>query len=104
MAKILNPSVRPIRLPTGHVIPAKGALDTSNETIRSTDNWPMLSGLAQSNQISLQFDKEVDSDGITIAPVVIEVSPQVLAQTEVDRQLAIAAKENADAELAAAKK
>lgn len=104
MAKIINPSVRPIRLPTGHIVPANGTLDTSNETIRSTDNWPMLSGLAQSSQISLQFDKEVDPDGIVIAPVKIEVSPGVTAQAEADRQLGIAAKENLEAERALAEK
>lgn len=104
MAKIINPSLRPIRLPTGHVVPPNGSLDTTNDTIRSSDNWPMLNGLAQSGQITINLDAEVDPDGIAAPLVVIEVTADVTAQAEADRQLAIAAKENAAAERALAKK
>jgi len=97
MAKITNPSQRPLRLLTGHVVPANGALDTTNEILRSPDNWPMLNGLALSGQISLQFDEEIDATGIATEVPRVEPLPEALAQAEIDRQLAIAAEETAAA-------
>lgn len=95
MAKITNPSKRPLTLNTGHVIPACGELKTTNDVLRSTDNAPMLGGLARSGQISLEYDEEVDPDGIAVPLTVIEARPEAEAQAEADRQLAIAAEENA---------
>ncbi len=104
MAKVTNPSQRPIRLPTGHVVPADGALDTSNEVLRCADNAPMLGGLAQSGQITVEFDEETDVDGIKTPASKIELSAEAAAQAEADRQLAVAAEENAAGEKALAEK
>ncbi len=60
MAKIENPSRRDIVLPTRHVIPAQGSLETSNEVLRCTDNQPMLAGLALSGQVAITYDPEPD--------------------------------------------
>lgn len=102
MAKITNPSKRPLTLITGHVVPAGGELITTNDVLRSTDNAPMLGGLARSGQITLEYDAEVDPDGIAVPLTVIEPLPEVTAQADADRQLAIAAEENAAAEKALA--
>lgn len=104
MATIQNPSGRPIRLPTGHVVPGTGTLKTTNSVLRCSDNSPMLNGLALSGQISLEFDLEEDTDGLAMPLVVIEALPEAVAQADVARQLAIAAEENAAGEKALAEK
>ncbi|MDP1620410.1 MAG: hypothetical protein Q8K33_24200 [Cypionkella sp.] len=60
MATIKNPSRRDIELPTRHVVPAQGTLETTNEVLRCADNAPMLAGLALSSQIDLTYDPEPD--------------------------------------------
>ena len=98
MAKITNSTDRPIRLLTGHVVPAKDCLETTNEVIRSTDNLPMLGGLAKSGQVSLEFDAERDADGIATPTIEIKALPEAQAQADADRQLAIASEESAAAQ------
>lgn len=102
MAKIVNPSGRPIRLPTGHVVAAASIFETTNDVLRCADNQPMLGGLAKSGQITLEFDPEIDPDGITTPLVVIEPLPEALAQQNVDAQIAAAAAETAAGEKALA--
>lgn len=58
MATISNPSFIPIVLPTGHVLPRLGVLDVDNDTIRASDNWPMLRGMMLAGQVTLTFDPE----------------------------------------------
>lgn len=60
MAKITNNERGPITLPSGHVIPRLGTLETDNATIRQPDNWPSLSGRALAGQITIEFDPEPD--------------------------------------------
>ncbi len=62
MAKIINHTSRDIRLITMHVVPANGALETDNANIRSSDNWPMLNGMALAGQVALEFDPDPDPD------------------------------------------
>ncbi|MFC3180454.1 hypothetical protein [Cypionkella sinensis] len=95
MAKIINPAKRPLTLNTGHVVPADGELKTTNDVLRCTDNAPTLGGLALSGQITLEYDEEIDPDGVAVPLTVIEALPEAAAQAEADRQLAVAAEENA---------
>ena len=60
MSTIENKERAPITLPTGHVIPRLGILETDNETIRQPDNWPQLSGRALAGQIVITFDPDED--------------------------------------------
>ena len=60
MASIENKERAPITLPTGHVVPRLGILETDNETIRQPDNWPQLSGRALAGQITIEFDPDED--------------------------------------------
>ena len=89
-------------LPTRHVVPREGNLITTNDVIRSTDNWPMLNALLLAGEIGLEFDTEGEgSDSPVYAtdpvleplppeaetpvyatdpPAVAEVKPEVLAE------------------------
>lgn len=58
MAQLKNKGVLPIALPAGHVIPARGELQTTNEAIRG-DNWPTLSGLVLSGAVEVEYDPEL---------------------------------------------
>jgi hypothetical protein len=58
MAQIANPGLHPITLPSRHVVPAKGVLETSNEIILASDATPMLQALALSGAITLTLDPE----------------------------------------------
>lgn len=71
MAKIVNNEKGPLVLPTGHVVPRLGSLETTNDTIRSPDNWPLLLGRAKAGQIGIEFDSEPDpaDPEATITPV-----------------------------------
>jgi len=102
MAKVSNPGNRPITLATGHVIPAFGSLETTNDVLRGVDNANTISGLAKSGQIVVTFDADVDPETNSSVVVSIEPNPEVLAQAEADRQLAVAAAENAAAMAAVA--
>ncbi|OJY35923.1 MAG: hypothetical protein BGP11_18420 [Rhodobacterales bacterium 65-51] len=58
MAKILNPGLRPIPLPTGHVVPRQGELVTTNDVLRCADNVAFLRGQELSGALTLQFDPD----------------------------------------------
>ena len=82
MASIANPSVWPLKLPTGHVVPDRGSLETTNDIIRCPDNWPTLQGLSLSGQIGLTFDPEPDLTAEAAAPqepvaAPVEAAPEV---------------------------
>lgn len=76
MASITNKTKRDITLPSRHVVPKMGSLDNLlNETIKSTDNWPMINGLALAGDIEVILDAEdVNFDGQMVKPE----APQVL--------------------------
>lgn len=57
MAKLTQTGALPITLPAGHVIPPRGSLELTNDAIRG-DNWPTLSGLILSGQVTVEFDPE----------------------------------------------
>jgi hypothetical protein len=75
MAKILNPGLRPVPLPTGHVVPRQGELVTTNDVLRCADNVAFLRGQELSGALNLQFDPDpVDhSEAPKAAPA---LSPQ----------------------------
>ncbi|MDZ4393866.1 hypothetical protein [Cypionkella sp.] len=79
-------------------------METTNDVLRCADNAPMLGGLGQSGQITVEFDAETDLDGIKTPASKIEPSAEAAAQAETDRQLAIAAEENTAGEKALAEK
>lgn len=56
MAKIINHTTCELPLPTGHVVPRRGTLDTSDEVIRHVDNAPILQGFIANGQFSVEFD------------------------------------------------
>jgi hypothetical protein len=58
MSKITNYSSRPIRLPTDHIVPAMGELVTTNSVLNCVDNAPMISALAKSGVVAVEFDPE----------------------------------------------
>jgi len=60
MAKIINPSRRDIDLPTGHVVPARAFLETSNAMILVGDNAATLNALRLSGAITIELDPELD--------------------------------------------
>lgn len=91
MAKIINPGNSTITLPTLHVVPRRGEIETTNQVIR--DNGAMLVGLALSGQITVEMDPETDGEGDVVAPPVIEPTPAAKAQAEVSAMLAAAAAE-----------
>lgn len=64
MAQLKNKGVLPIALPAGHVIPARGELQTTNEAIRG-DNWPTLSGLILSGAVEVEYDPEPLPEEVT---------------------------------------
>lgn len=57
MAKLINGTRRDVVLPTKHVIPAKGHLETVNDVIRCPDNWPRLNGLIIAGEVQVEFDE-----------------------------------------------
>lgn len=70
MATITNHEKAALVLPTGHVVPRMGTLTVPNDTIRSADNWPLLSGRALAGQIAIEFDPEPDPSDpeVTVTP------------------------------------
>ncbi|WYK06456.1 hypothetical protein DWF04_022735 [Cereibacter sphaeroides f. sp. denitrificans] len=70
MAKLTNLTRRDIDLPSRHVIPRLGTLETTNEVIRG-DNWPKLNGLILSGDVAVEFDpEEAPEQGETMTQVV----------------------------------
>ena len=56
MARLINSTRRDIVLPTRHVVPAQGQLETTNEVIGCTDNWPKVNGLVLSGDLVAELD------------------------------------------------
>lgn len=56
MARLINSTRRPIALPTRHIVPAEGQLETTNEVICCTDNWPKVNGLVLSGDLVAELD------------------------------------------------
>lgn len=56
MARLINLTRRDIVLQTRHVVPALEQLDTTNEVIRCTDNWPRLNGLIIAGDLVAEYD------------------------------------------------
>lgn len=67
MAKLKNKTKIDISLPSRHVIPRLGELTLPNETIKSVDNWPQLSGAIAAGDVDVEFDPEprLDAPGET---------------------------------------
>lgn len=91
MAKIINPGNSTITLPTLHVVPRRGELETTNTVIR--ENAALLEGLALSGQIIIELDPELDGEGDIAPAPVIEPTPEAKAQAAVSEMLAVAAAE-----------
>lgn len=102
MAKITNPSLRDVKLPTGHVVPLKGSLTVTNDVLR--ENAAMLNGLALSGAITFEYDREPDPTGAVVAVEVPTVLPAVAELNRVMADLADAAAEVAPVEAPKAKK
>lgn len=60
MAKLINPSIRAITLPTGHVVPRAGTLETTNDVLRCPDNSATLRGLILSGALTVEYDPDPD--------------------------------------------
>jgi hypothetical protein len=58
MARITNNERADLILPTGHVVPRMRELVTTNDLIRSADNWPFLSGRMLAGQIGIELDPD----------------------------------------------
>lgn len=58
MARLINATRRDIVLPTFHIVPKSGALETTDEVIRCPDNWPRVNALILSGDLSAEFDPE----------------------------------------------
>lgn len=58
MAKITNPGLRPIELPTRHIVPRNGTLETSNDVLRCPDNAAALRGLILSGAVTVEYDPD----------------------------------------------
>lgn len=58
MAKLTNPGLAPVALPTGHVVPRKGSLETTNDVLRCADNAAFLNGQILSGQLSVEYDPD----------------------------------------------
>ena len=58
MARLLNPSLRAVTLPTGHVVPRQGELTTTNDVLRCPDNAAFLRGQIVSGQLSAEYDPD----------------------------------------------
>lgn len=78
MAKLINPGFQPVNLPTGHVVPRKGELVTTNDVLRCVDNARVLAGLIATGAVLAEYDpdpiepKDEVSASIIAAPAVAE--------------------------------
>lgn len=68
MASLTNPGLRPVPLPTGHVVPRAGTLVTTNDVLRCPDNAAMLRGLILSGALTVDYDPEPDADADAVKP------------------------------------
>jgi hypothetical protein len=75
MARLINSTRRDIVLPTRHVVPAQGQLETSNEVISCTDNWPKVNGLVLSGDLVAELDPPPELAEAP-APVIAAPAPQ----------------------------
>ena len=58
MATASNPGKHTITLPTGHTIPGKGDLITTNDVLLCVDNAPRLNALSLSGEITIAYDPD----------------------------------------------
>lgn len=59
MARITNPNrSAPVTLPTHHVVPKGGTLETTNAVLRCPDNVAFLQGLILSGALCVTYDPE----------------------------------------------
>lgn len=68
MAKIINPSLRDIELPTRHIVPRKGTLETTNEVLRCPDNAQFLHGQSLSGALTVIYDPDPSPDATPPQP------------------------------------
>jgi hypothetical protein len=61
MARIKSSLLADFPLPTGHVIPRLGVLETTDAVIRCTDNWPLMQGHIFNGSFAVEFDPEPDA-------------------------------------------
>ena len=72
MARLINSTRRDIVLPTRHVVPAQGQLETTNEVICCTDNWPKVNGLVLSGDLVAELDPPPE---VAEAPAPVVAAP-----------------------------
>lgn len=80
MASLTNTGLRPVPLPTGHVVPRAGTLVTTNDVLRCPDNAAMLRGLILSGALTADYDPEPDPEAARPAAVILPeptVPPEV---------------------------
>ncbi|MCZ0963888.1 hypothetical protein [Paracoccus benzoatiresistens] len=58
MARLINPGLRAVPLPTGHVVPRQGELTTTNDVLRCPDNAAFLNGQIVSGQLLAEYDPD----------------------------------------------
>ena len=58
MAKITNLKRFDFSLPSGHIVPGFGTLETTNEVIRSIDNWRVIPGMKVSGDLEYEMDED----------------------------------------------
>lgn len=58
MARITNTTRRAIELPTRHIIPASGHLETTNALIRCPDNYRRIEALERAGDVQVDLDEE----------------------------------------------
>ena len=75
MARLINSTRRPIALPTRHIVPAEGQLETTNEVICCTDNWPKVNGLVLSGDLVAELDPPPEAAEVQV-PVVAAPATQ----------------------------
>jgi hypothetical protein len=93
MARIINNTPAAVHLPTMHIVPKGGTLDTTNDVIRA--NRPLVETLAKAGHLTLVYDDETDADGETVPAPVLEPIPEAKAAAATMALLAAAAAESA---------
>lgn len=80
MAKLVNPSLRPVPLPTGHIVPRQGELVTTNAVLRCADNAAFLNGQIRSGALIAEYDpdpaEDAASDPVPAPPAGPAVPPE----------------------------
>lgn len=77
MAKLINPSIRAITLPTGHVVPRAGTLETTNDVLRCSDNAAMLRGLVLSGALTIEYDPDPETGPEAETSIVAAIAESV---------------------------